>query len=229
MAENPNLSQSLGNNIQASGNVEIRDNHLMIVFDRTTQPLTTAVKNWLPPIPGAWQERKEEQTILNYLTDNQTRLVGIYGAGGFGKSALAAQVYRRAEGFSHKLWANFQEPTDFGTFGRWLIQELLGKEYYARVRESFERDTDDELITKTINELGKLEDREQKCLLVLDNEVMDTRFNHLDLAGYFQELLKIYQRLTNEWQNPANDNERLNLGWAWTRVGTLSLNAGQIY
>jgi tetratricopeptide (TPR) repeat protein len=133
-------------------------------------------------VQGAWQARSEEETILNYFTDNQTRLVGIYGAGGFGKSALAAQVFRQAEGFSHKLWANFQEPIDFGTFGRWLIQELLGQEVYAKRRELYERDTDAELIVKTLNELGQ-----RRCLLVLDN--LETLFQTEELWQPYGEFL----------------------------------------
>jgi tetratricopeptide (TPR) repeat protein len=58
-------------------------------------------------------------------------------------------------------------------------------------------------------------------------EVMNTCFDKLDLAGYYQELLKIYQRLTSEWDNPVN-NEILNLGWAWVRFGILLQHIGKV-
>jgi tetratricopeptide (TPR) repeat protein len=179
MADQP--TQSALENIHAR-TIRVGNITQTIIYNQPAQALSTTVNNWLPPLPGAWQARSEEQTIVNYLTDNQVRLVGIYGAGGFGKSALAAQVFRQAEGFSHKLWANFQEPTDFGTFGRWLIQELLGKEVYARVRELYERDTDAELIIKTLNELAQ-----RRCLLVLDN--LETLFRSEDLWQPYGEFL----------------------------------------
>jgi tetratricopeptide (TPR) repeat protein len=58
--------------------------------------------------------------------------------------------------------------------------------------------------------------------------VMAGCVDRLDRAGYYQELIKIYERLTREWRQPANDDESRNLGWAWTRLGNLDRNIGQI-
>jgi tetratricopeptide (TPR) repeat protein len=64
---------------------------------------------------------------------------------------------------------------------------------------------------------------------LLAMEVMDGCVNQLDLAGYYQELVKVYERLTSEWKNPANDDESRNLGWAWIRLGNLYRDIGQIH
>jgi hypothetical protein len=219
MANQP--TQSALENIHAR-TIRVGNINQTITYNQPAQALSTTVNNWLPPVPGAWQARSEEQTISNYLTDNQTRLVGIYGAGGFGKSALAAQVFRQAEGFSHKLWANFQEPTDFGTFGRWLIQELLGKEDYAKVRELYERDTDAELIVKTLNELGQ-----RRCLVVLDN--LETLFQTEELWQPYGEFLAGWLGLASAGKLLLTSQLRLDLpgsAWQWLPLKGLELAQG---
>ena len=90
--------------------------------------------------------------------------MGIYGAGGFGKSALAAKVYGDATGFDEKLWGNFGQPKPFGTFALWLIAKAIGMERYARERELYEGNSDDDLLTRALNLwAGK------RVLLVMDN------------------------------------------------------------
>ncbi|MER3476555.1 MAG: hypothetical protein C4287_08400, partial [Leptolyngbya sp. ERB_1_2] len=69
-----------------------------------------------------WQTRSQETVLKNYFVEADIRLVGLYAAGGYGKSALAARVFRDAAGFEKKLWANFQEPAGFDVFARWVIQ-----------------------------------------------------------------------------------------------------------
>ena len=119
--------------------------------------------NPFPPLT-AWQPRPEEAQIAEYFTQPEIRLVGIYGAGGFGKSALAAKVYGDATGFDEKLWGNFGQPKPFGTFALWLIAKAIGMERYARERELYEGNSDDDLLTRALNLwAGK------RVLLVMDN------------------------------------------------------------
>jgi tetratricopeptide (TPR) repeat protein len=61
----------------------------------------------------------------------------------------------------------------------------------------------------------------------LSKQVMDGCFNQLNLAGYSQELVKVYERLTSEWIDPVDD-ERFNLCSAWTSLGNLYANIGQL-
>ncbi|WP_199307040.1 tetratricopeptide repeat protein [Alkalinema sp. FACHB-956] len=52
------------------------------------------------------------------------------------------------------------------------------------------------------------------------DEFIDRCFNSLDLAGQWQLLLPLYERLTSEWV-AADDAETKKLGWAWTSLGCL--------
>jgi hypothetical protein len=92
MANQP--TQSALENIRAR-TIRVGDINQTITYNQPAQALSTTVNNWRPPVQGAWQARSEEQTISNYLTNTQVRLVGIYGAGGFGKSALGRRCFDR--------------------------------------------------------------------------------------------------------------------------------------
>jgi tetratricopeptide (TPR) repeat protein len=214
-------AQSALENIQARS-IRVGNVTQIINYHQPAQALSTAVKNWLPPLPGTWQTRPEEQTILRYLIDDAVRLVGIYGAGGFGKSALAAQVYRQAQGFSHRLWANFEEPTDFGTFGRWLIQELLGEAAYAQVRDLYERDTAAELTVKMLNKLS-----ERRCLLVLDN--LETLFQTEELWQPYGVFLADWLRIASAGKLMLTSQLQLDLpgsAWRWLPLKGLEVEQG---
>jgi tetratricopeptide (TPR) repeat protein len=131
-------------------------------------------------------------------------------------------VFRQAEGFSHKLWANFQEPTDFGTFGRWLISELLGEAAYAQVRDLYERDTAAELIVKVLNKLA-----ERRCLLVLDN--LETLFQTEELWQPYGEFLAAWLGLASAGQLLLTSQLRLDLpgsAWQWLPLKGLELAQG---
>jgi tetratricopeptide (TPR) repeat protein len=57
--------------------------------------------------------------------------------------------------------------------------------------------------------------------------ILDRCYKTLDLAGEWQSLLPLYERLTCEWK-AADETEAKNLGWAWTRSGNLRLGMGDI-
>ena len=133
-------------------------------IQQTRSPaLATTIDESVPPLT-AWQPRPEEAQIVEYFTRPEIRLVGIYGAGGFGKSALAAKVYGDATGFECKLWANFGQPKPFGTFALWLIAKAIGMERYAKERELYERNSDEDLLTRALNQWAR-----KRVLLVMDN------------------------------------------------------------
>jgi hypothetical protein len=175
----------------------------------------------LPPI-AHWQARAEEGLIAGYFADAQVRLVGISAAGGYGKSALAARLYQQAAGFDKKLWANFQEPANFGTFGRWLIAQLLGEERYAQVRENYEHDTDAELITKALNLLTQ-----DRHLLILDN---------LETLSQSAERWPPYGEFLNKWLGCGGGGvilltsqiklELPTAAWKWETISRFSDRSG---
>jgi tetratricopeptide (TPR) repeat protein len=145
-----------------SGNVWFGTKNVNIQNTRLAAAATTLDES-VPPLTG-WQPRPEQETIAQWFAQPNTCLVGIHGAGGFGKSALAAKVYGEATGFDGKLWANFQMPKPFGTFALWLIEKAMGAERYAQVREVYERNSDEDLLAQALNQLAG-----KRWLLVMDN------------------------------------------------------------
>jgi len=115
-----------------------------------------------PPVVEHWQTRQEEDLILGDFAAGR-RFVEIISAGGYGKSALAAQVFEQVTGFDKKLWVSFQSSLStesggepFRVFGQWLGQKLgyrPGKDWQ-----------EPQLIEEGLNRLGQ-----GRCLLVLDN------------------------------------------------------------
>ena len=195
-----------------------------INYVQRPQPLSTSVNSSLPPLPtvaDGWQIRPEEAKLRKDLASSR-RLVGICAAGGFGKSALAAQVYGQVEGFERKLWANFQEPVGFGIFGRWLIQELLGFEHYDQRREHMERDSDSELLPKVLSELSKAH-----CLLVLDN--IETLFQKEELWQPYGDFLVGWLGQSGGGKVLLTSRFRLELPtatWFWYPLKGLSIKQG---
>ncbi|PZO35465.1 MAG: hypothetical protein DCF17_18625 [Shackletoniella antarctica] len=57
------------------------------------------------------------------------------------------------------------------------------------------------------------------------NGILNRCVGLLDRAGYWRNLLPLYQTLTQHWQ-PVNDEETRNLGWAWTQLAGLYNNLG---
>jgi tetratricopeptide (TPR) repeat protein len=56
--------------------------------------------------------------------------------------------------------------------------------------------------------------------------ILNRCVNLLDKAGYWRNLLPLYQTLTQHWQ-PADDEQTQNLGWAWKRLGRLMWLLGE--
>ena len=151
--------------------------------------LATTIDESVPPLT-AWQKRPEEAQIAAFFAQPEIRLVGIYGAGGFGKSALAAKVYGDATGFEEKLWANFGQPKPFGTFALWLISKAIGMERYAKERELYERNSDEDLLTLALNLWA-----DKQVLLVMDN------IETLLAETMAESTRKLYQQFWEAWLN----------------------------
>ena len=182
MTDNPSPSISAFSDVTAQ-TITVGNITQTINYQQRSKALSTTIDSGLPfVIEERWQTRAQEAVLHNYFADAQVRLVELCAAGGYGKSALAARVYRQATGFEKKLWANFQEPASFDTFARWVIQQVIGEEKYALRRELYERDSAEELVIKSLNVL-----RGTRCLLVLDN--LETLFQSSQLWKHYGEFL----------------------------------------
>ena len=189
-----------------------------------SQALSTIVNDRLPPVPDGdvWQVRNEERELGRLLTGTQCRLVGLYGAGGYGKSSTAAQVFKTVQGFGRKFWVNFQDPVNFGTFGRWMIRQFLGNDRYEQTRELYERCDDAELVNEVLSQLLA-----QNCLLVLDN--LETLFQDEASWNAYGEFLNGWLMGTGDGCLVLTSQFRLDLPMAkvWEWIGLRGLEVAQ--
>ncbi|QSJ19456.1 tetratricopeptide repeat protein [Nostoc sp. UHCC 0702] len=72
-----------------------------------------------------WQGRKTEiAQIQQWLTDENTFLIGIEGIGGIGKSMLAAKIYQESEGFPKRFWGDVSNGAGFTNLARQVLTEF---------------------------------------------------------------------------------------------------------
>jgi tetratricopeptide (TPR) repeat protein len=77
-----------------------------------------------PPDTSGFQGRlKEIKQLQQGLSEDRIRLVGIVSPVGYGKSTLAARIYRESS-FEQKIWINFNEAYEFRTFCFGLLEQL---------------------------------------------------------------------------------------------------------
>ena len=148
-----------------------------INYTQRQMALSSVVNESLPPLPSneIWQVRDEEKQLWEWLRAGTFRLIGLEGAGGYGKSATAAQVCQTALGFDRApLWVNFQIPIAFGTFARWVMRSIVGEVEYDKIRETYQALDDEELSNRILGYLTQ-----KRYLLVLDN--LETLFQSTDL------------------------------------------------
>ena len=72
-----------------------------------------------------WQGRTAEiAQIQQWLTDENTFLIGIEGIGGTGKSMLATKIYDEIAGFPKRFWADVSNGASFNDLARKVLTEF---------------------------------------------------------------------------------------------------------
>ncbi|WP_199311592.1 tetratricopeptide repeat protein [Anabaena subtropica] len=72
-----------------------------------------------------WQGRTTEiEQIQQWLTDNNTFLIGIEGIGGTGKSTLATKIYDEIAGFPKRFWADVSNGASFSDLARQVLTQF---------------------------------------------------------------------------------------------------------
>ncbi|MEH2292637.1 tetratricopeptide repeat protein [Nostoc sp.] len=72
-----------------------------------------------------WQGRTAEiAQIQQWLTDENTFLIGIEGIGGTGKSMLATKIYDEIAGFPKQFWADVSNGASFSDLARQVLTEF---------------------------------------------------------------------------------------------------------
>ncbi|MEA5565857.1 NB-ARC domain-containing protein, partial [Anabaena sp. UHCC 0399] len=81
-----------------------------------------------------WQGRKTEYTqIQQWLSDDNTFLIGIEGIGGTGKSTLATKIYDEIAGFPKRFWADVGNGASFSDLARQVLTEF---DFYVPEQEA---------------------------------------------------------------------------------------------
>ncbi|MEH2141859.1 tetratricopeptide repeat protein [Nostoc sp.] len=145
MAEEPNASNS--NNIEMNATAhgdskvtmvgQLNATEVKIIVD-DIQPILERFQQISPPeSPGVlkagnpgkslayWQGRTAEiAQIQQWLTDENTFLIGIEGIGGTGKSMLATKIYDEIAGFPKRFWADVSYGAGFSDLARQVLTEF---------------------------------------------------------------------------------------------------------
>ncbi len=136
---------------------------LAALFERMNASQPQAVSaNVITVAPNLenWCGRAAEINQLGqWLSNPQVDTIGIQGLGGAGKSSLAAYIYRTAEGFAAKFWADVSQQPDFTAFAEQAIMALgnFSRADIARLDPT-------QLSNILLSCLNQ-----QRCLLVIDN------------------------------------------------------------
>jgi WD40 repeat protein len=163
---------------------KVSKSNLCSILQRYTTSLT--ITNWGDAIDVSHFYGRETnlQTLSEWIVDRRCRVVGIFGWGGIGKTALSVKLARQLESqFEYIIWRSLQqaiEPKD-------LLDEILPILVGAEVQESS--------IDLLMQQL-----RQKRCLLVFDNVESILQAgdrNGCYLAGY-EGYGEIFQRVSDE-------------------------------
>ncbi|MFN6479929.1 tetratricopeptide repeat protein [Nostoc sp. DedQUE07] len=139
----PSNSNNIEMNLTAYGDSkvtqvgQINAAEVKIIVDRI-EPVLERLQQISPPeSPGVlkagnpgkslayWQGRTAEiAQIQQWLTDENTFLIGIEGIGGTGKSMLATKIYDEIAGFPKRFWADVSNGAGFNDLARQVLSEF---------------------------------------------------------------------------------------------------------
>ena len=133
------------------------------------------------PLQGSFYGRDEERKRLRtYILEERRQLIGIWGAGGIGKTALAARVAQDvAPSFECVLWRSLRNAPRPTTFLQNVILVLSPQ-------HSVELGADVESLILTLIDIL----RQRRCLLVIDN--LESILQTGAQAGFCQEGYRAY-------------------------------------
>jgi WD40 repeat protein len=163
---------------------KVSKSNLCSILQRYQTSLT--ITNWGDAIDVSHFYGRETnlQTLHDWILDCRCRVVGIFGWGGIGKTALSVKLARQLESqFEYVIWRSLRQAID----PKNLLDEILPILVGAEVQES----SCDLLIQQL---------RQKRCLLVFDNVESILQAgdrNGCYLAGY-EGYGEIFQRVSDE-------------------------------
>ncbi len=164
--------------------VKVAKGNLQSILQRYQTSLTKT--NWGEAIDVSYFYGRQNslQTLQNWLLDSHCRMVGIFGWGGIGKTALSVKLAQQLESrFEYVVWRSLRHTPKPSS----LLNEILSILTGSEVPES------------SINVLMQ-QLRQKRCLLVLDNVesiLQSGNHNGSFLAGY-EDYGQILERISDE-------------------------------
>jgi WD40 repeat protein len=165
-------------------NVKVAKSNLKSILQRYQTSLTRT--NWGEAIDVSYFYGRHNtlQTLQSWLVNSHCRMVGIFGWGGIGKTALSVKLAQQLESqFEYVVWRSLRNaPTPSN-----LLNEILPILTGSEVQESS--------IALLMEQL-----RQKRCLLVLDNVESILQSGHQNgccLEGY-EEYVQMFERISDE-------------------------------
>ncbi len=164
--------------------VKVAKNNLQSILQRYQTALTKT--NWGEAIDVSYFYGRQNslQTLQNWLIDGHCRMVGIFGWGGIGKTALSVKLAQQLESrFEYVVWRSLRHtPTPSN-----LLNEILAILTGSEVQES------------SINVLMQ-QLRQKRCLLVLDNveSILQSGNHNGSLLTGYEDYGQIFERVSDE-------------------------------
>jgi WD40 repeat protein len=171
---------------------KVSKSNLCAIVQRYQTSLTIA--NWGEAIDVShfYGRFAELKTLAEWTIDRRCRVVGIFGWGGIGKTALSVKLARQVESqFEYVVWRSLQHaPTP-----RDLLDEILPILVASSERSRTGAEVQESSIALLMEQL-----RQKRCLLVFDNVesiLQAGSKNGCYLAGY-EAYGEIFQRVSDE-------------------------------
>ncbi len=164
--------------------VRVLKGNLQSILQRYQSSLTKT--NWGEAIDVSYFYGRQStlQTLQTWLADGNCRLVGIFGWGGIGKTALSVKLAQQLESqFEYVVWRSLRNAPTPGNLLDEILPILTGCE-----------------VQKSSIDLLMQQLRQKRCLLILDNVESVLRSGHQNgccLAGY-EDYLQIFNRISDE-------------------------------
>ena len=156
------------------------DKPLCLPCDKS--PCLPCTQDWGEAIDVSqfYGRQAELQTLETWILSHHTRLIGIFGLGGIGKTALSVKLAQQVQSqFECVIWRSLQQAPSFSSLLSEILPILAGTEIE---------------IDSSINTLMK-QLRSKRCLLVLDN--IESILQGGNRSGQYQQEFEAYRQLVD--------------------------------